>query len=161
MFQIQSRQVTPRLNLIRRSPPNPAQSPDIEKEKTKCAKFEKVLSGSPVSIAELEKLSWSGVPQPYRTRVWKMLCGYLPAGKSDLVLQRKREEYIGYVNQYFNNKEEDIHKDTFRFKSKTLVLSDHEKLSSFANSWIFSYSPDKGLAHISRLGKGKWTWDNL
>jgi len=48
--------------------------------------------------------------------VWKMLCGYLPAaaGKADLVLQRKREEYTGYVNQYFNNKEEDIHKDTFR-----------------------------------------------
>jgi len=61
-------------------------------------------------------LSWSGVPQCYRTRVWKMLCGYLPAsaGKADLVLQRKREEYTGYVNQYFNNKEEDIHKDTFR-----------------------------------------------
>ena len=136
LFQIQSRQVTPRLNLTRRNPPypNPTESPDLEKEKTKSAKFEKVLSGSPVSIAELEKLSWSGVPQPYRTRVWKMLCGYLPAGKSDQVLQRKREEYIGYVNQYFNNKEEDIHKDTFRFKSKTLVLSDHEKLSSFANS---------------------------
>jgi len=67
-------------------------------------------------MLELEKLSWSGVPQCYRTRVWKMLCGYLPAaaGKADLVLQRKREEYTGYVNQYFNNKEEDIHKDTFR-----------------------------------------------
>ena len=30
------------------------------------------------------------------------------------VLQRKREEYAGYVDQYFNNKDEDIHKDTFR-----------------------------------------------
>jgi hypothetical protein len=46
--------------------------------------------------------------------VWKILCGYLPAGKSDDVLRRKREEYRGYVNQYFDNKEEDIHKDTFR-----------------------------------------------
>ena len=35
-------------------------------------------------------------------------------GKQDDVLTRKREEYQGYVNQYFNNKEEDIHKDTFR-----------------------------------------------
>ena len=46
--------------------------------------------------------------------MWKILCGYLPPGKSDEVVKRKREEYAGYVNQYFNNKEEDIHKDTFR-----------------------------------------------
>ena len=47
-------------------------------------------------------------------QVWKILCGYLPTGKSDEALRRKREEYNGYVNQYFNIKEEDIHKDTFR-----------------------------------------------
>ena len=29
------------------------------------------------------------------------------------VIQRKREEYAGYLTQYFHNKE-DIHKDTFR-----------------------------------------------
>ena len=46
--------------------------------------------------------------------MWKILCGYLPAGKCDEVLRRKREEYRGYVNKYFDNKEEDIHKDTFR-----------------------------------------------
>ena len=98
----------------RETPPKTVHSPDAEKERSRCLKFEKVLSESPVNISELEKLSWSGVPQSYRTRVWKMLCGYLPAGKSDQVLQRKREEYMGYVNQYFNSKEEDIHKDTFR-----------------------------------------------
>ena len=70
---------------------------------------------SPVNLQELEKLSWSGVPPSFRSRVWKILCGYLPPGKSDEVVKRKREEYAGYVNQYFNNKEEDIHKDTFRY----------------------------------------------
>ena len=69
---------------------------------------------SPVNLQDLEKLSWSGVPASFRSRVWKILCGYLPPGKSDEVVKRKREEYAGYVNQYFNNKEEDIHKDTFR-----------------------------------------------
>lgn len=68
----------------------------------------------PVNLQDLEKLSWSGVPASLRSRVWKILCGYLPPGKSDEVVKRKREEYAGYVNQYFNNKEEDIHKDTFR-----------------------------------------------
>jgi len=110
----QSVRLGPRVS--RQSPPKQIQSPDSDKERSRCTKFEKVLADSPVKMLELEKLSWSGVPQCYRTRVWKMLCGYLPAaaGKADLVLQRKREEYTGYVNQYFNNKEEDIHKDTFR-----------------------------------------------
>lgn len=88
--------------------------PDSEKERNKCVKFESLLNQSPVNISELEKVSWSGIPSKYRSRVWKILCGYLPAGKSDDVLRRKREEYRGYVNQYFDNKEEDIHKDTFR-----------------------------------------------
>jgi len=88
--------------------------PDTEKERSKCAKFENLLSQSPVNMHQLEKLSWSGIPRKFRSRVWKILCGYLPAGKSDEVLKRKRDEYNGYVNQYFNNKEEDIHKDTFR-----------------------------------------------
>ena len=47
-------------------------------------------------------------------RVWQILCGYQPAGRGEEVVRRKREEYAGYVDQYFNNKEEDIHKDTFR-----------------------------------------------
>jgi len=90
------------------------QNPDTEKERSKCSKFEHLLRTSPVNLQELEKLSWSGVPPAFRSRVWKILCGYLPPGKSDEVVKRKREEYAGYVNQYFNNKEEDIHKDTFR-----------------------------------------------
>jgi len=88
--------------------------PDKEKERSKCVKFENLLGQSPVNMNQLEKFSWSGIPGKFRSRVWKILCGYLPAGKSDEVLKRKRDEYNGYVNQYFNNKEEDIHKDTFR-----------------------------------------------
>ena len=55
-----------------------------------------------------------GVPRSYRSRVWQILCGYQPAHRGEEVVRRKREEYAGYVDQYFNNKEEDIHKDTFR-----------------------------------------------
>jgi len=97
-------------------PPAPSQpsDPDTDKERSKCTKFENLLAQSPVSMHQLEKFSWSGIPGKFRSRVWKILCGYLPAGKSDEVLKRKRDEYNGYVNQYFNNKEEDIHKDTFR-----------------------------------------------
>lgn len=72
------------------------------------------FSECPVSMGELEKLAWSGIPRSYRSRVWQILCGYQPAKGGEEVVRRKREEYAGYVDQYFNNKEEDIHKDTFR-----------------------------------------------
>ena len=95
------------------------------------------FSECPVNMGELEKLAWSGirqsifllldanlkrcspcslsgVPRNYRSRVWQILCGYQPAHRGEEVVRRKREEYAGYVDQYFNNKEEDIHKDTFR-----------------------------------------------
>ena len=90
-------------------------SPESETDRGRSGKFERLLAEPVVNMAELERLSWSGVPAALRSRVWKLLCGYLPAGgQSDQVLRRKREEYAGYVNQYLNNKEEDIHKDTFR-----------------------------------------------
>jgi len=95
-------------------PTSPSERADSDKDKKKAEKMDGILSQSPVDMTELCSLSWSGVPSRHRTMVWKILCGYLPAGKQDEVLRRKREEYQGYVNQYFNNKEEDIHKDTFR-----------------------------------------------
>jgi hypothetical protein len=90
--------------------------PETEKDKNKAAKIDVLLSKSPVDMVELSSLGWSGVPARHRSTVWKILCGYLPPakGKQDEVLARKRDEYQGYVNQYFNNKEEDVHKDTFR-----------------------------------------------
>jgi len=117
-YQVQAARRSPnRQNVGSRPQAAPGQTlsdPDTEKERSKCTKFETLLSQSPVNMHQLEKFSWSGIPGKYRSRVWKILCGYLPAGKSDEVLKRKRDEYNGYVNQYFNNKEEDIHKDTFR-----------------------------------------------
>ena len=74
----------------------------------------RVSSECPVSMGELERLAWSGIPRGFRRRVWQILCGYQPAMRGEEVVRRKREEYAGYVDQYFNNKEEDIHKDTFR-----------------------------------------------
>jgi len=94
--------------------------PESEKERNRCAKFATLLdertSNQPINLQELQSQSWSGIPSKYRSRVWKLLCGYLPPtpAKTQEVLQRKREEYSGYVDQYFDNKEEDIHRDTFR-----------------------------------------------
>lgn len=42
--------------------------------------------------------------------------GYLPANKErrDLVLQRKREEYFGFIEQYYHSRTDDNHRDTYR-----------------------------------------------
>ena len=74
----------------------------------------------------------AGIPRGYRSRVWQILCGYQPAHRGEEVVRRKREEYAGYVDQYFNNKEQDIHKDTFRSDQKKKQLS--EGLISVAGS---------------------------
>ena len=72
-------------NRSHQSKPDPDYPPSSNQ--SRCAKFDRVLDQAPVNMTELESLSWSGVPQQYRTKVWKMLCGYLPAGKSEQVLK--------------------------------------------------------------------------
>ena len=59
--------------------------PPSSSDQSRCAKFDKLLGQTPVNMADLESLSWSGVPQRYRTKVWKLLCGYLPASQSEQV----------------------------------------------------------------------------
>ncbi|XP_026514955.1 TBC1 domain family member 22B isoform X2 [Terrapene carolina triunguis] len=71
------------------------------------------LSRSP---DELRKCSWPGVPREVRPVTWRLLSGYLPANKErrKLTLQRKREEYFGFIEQYYDSRNEEHHQDTYR-----------------------------------------------
>jgi hypothetical protein len=42
--------------------------------------------------------------------------GYLPANteRRTLTLQRKREEYFGFIEQYYDSRNEEHHQDTYR-----------------------------------------------
>ncbi|MEQ2184002.1 hypothetical protein GOODEAATRI_003589, partial [Goodea atripinnis] len=42
--------------------------------------------------------------------------GYLPANKErrELVLKRKREEYFGFIEQYYHSRTDEHYKDTYR-----------------------------------------------
>lgn len=42
--------------------------------------------------------------------------GYLPANseRRKLTLQRKREEYFGFIQQYYDSRNEEHHQDTYR-----------------------------------------------
>ncbi|XP_078098414.1 TBC1 domain family member 22B-like isoform X3 [Mustelus asterias] len=69
-----------------------------------------------VSSEELRKYSWSGVPREVRSVTWRLLSGYLPANmeRREITLQRKREEYFGFIEQYYDSRNEEHHQDTYR-----------------------------------------------
>uniref|UniRef100_A0A671KSB9 Rab-GAP TBC domain-containing protein n=1 Tax=Sinocyclocheilus anshuiensis TaxID=1608454 RepID=A0A671KSB9_9TELE len=70
--------------------------------------------GSPKE--ELRKLSWSGISRQVRPITWKLLSGYLPANaeRRESTLQRKRQEYFGFIEQYYDSRNDEHHQDTYR-----------------------------------------------
>ncbi|KPP77722.1 hypothetical protein Z043_102829 [Scleropages formosus] len=67
-------------------------------------------------LKELRKLSWSGIPRQVRPITWKLLSGYLPANveRRASTLQRKRQEYFGFIEQYYDSRNDEHHQDTYR-----------------------------------------------
>ncbi|XP_062599309.1 TBC1 domain family member 22B-like [Saccostrea cucullata] len=86
---------------------------------------------------ELRKLSWSGIPKPVRATAWKILSGYLPASldRREPTLQRKRHEYFGFIEQYYDTRHQEIHQDTFRQQHLGLgtILKDIPRMTSLAH----------------------------
>ncbi|XP_071803974.1 TBC1 domain family member 22B-like [Asterias amurensis] len=87
-----------------------------DRENGKLEKFKQLLSGQNTELDELKKLSWSGIHKSVRPTAWKLLLGYLPANtdRRQLTLERKREEYFGFVDQYYGTRTDSLHKDMFR-----------------------------------------------
>lgn len=79
-------------------------------------KFGKLLAGPNTDLDELRKLSWSGIPPPVRATTWQILCGYLPANidRREETLQRKRQEYRNFIEQYYPTRTDPQHIDTFK-----------------------------------------------
>ncbi|XP_056133453.1 TBC1 domain family member 22A [Lampris incognitus] len=87
-----------------------------EREASRLDKFRQLLTGPNTDLEELRKLSWSGIPRQVRPITWKLLSGYLPANaeRRDSVLQRKRQEYFGFIQQYYDSRNDEHHQDTYR-----------------------------------------------
>uniref|UniRef100_A0A1A8BS20 TBC1 domain family, member 22a n=1 Tax=Nothobranchius kadleci TaxID=1051664 RepID=A0A1A8BS20_NOTKA len=87
-----------------------------EREASRLDKFKQLLAGPNTDLEELRKLSWSGIPRQVRPITWKLLSGYLPANaeRRESVLQRKRQEYFGFIQQYYNSRNDENHQDTYR-----------------------------------------------
>ncbi|XP_068572992.1 TBC1 domain family member 22A isoform X1 [Cebidichthys violaceus] len=87
-----------------------------EREASRLDKFKQLLAGPNTDLEELRKLSWSGIPRQVRPITWKLLSGYLPANaeRRESVLQRKRQEYFGFIQQYYDSRNDENHQDTYR-----------------------------------------------
>ncbi|XP_028925232.1 TBC1 domain family member 22B isoform X2 [Ornithorhynchus anatinus] len=90
--------------------------PMTVREKTRLEKFRQLLSSPNTDLDELRKCSWPGVPREVRPVTWRLLSGYLPANteRRKMTLQRKREEYFGFIEQYYDSRNEEHHQDTYR-----------------------------------------------
>ncbi|XP_044531231.1 TBC1 domain family member 22B [Gracilinanus agilis] len=90
--------------------------PMTVREKTRLEKFRQLLSSHNTDLDELRKCSWPGVPREVRPVTWRLLSGYLPANteRRKMTLQRKREEYFGFIEQYYDSRNEEHHQDTYR-----------------------------------------------
>lgn len=95
------------LHLIDHSPlPSTAPQKDLDAaaaQLNKVNRFKRLLQATTVSLPELRKTAWSGVPRDVRPMVWQLLLGYLPASSERRVaaLERKRKEYLDAVRQAF------------------------------------------------------------
>ncbi|ESN94115.1 hypothetical protein HELRODRAFT_121441, partial [Helobdella robusta] len=85
-------------------------------DKAKLDKFQSLMLTPSLDLDELKKLSWSGVPSKFRPIVWKLLCGYLPAAqdRQGIILDKKRQEYHNYLEQYYSTRHQEIHQETHR-----------------------------------------------
>ncbi|KAK2113634.1 hypothetical protein P7K49_007900 [Saguinus oedipus] len=72
-----------------------------------------LASSAHMWISLNEERADTGWPEPKRDLP---LAGYLPANteRRKLTLQRKREEYFGFIEQYYDSRNEEHHQDTYR-----------------------------------------------
>ncbi|KAK0151994.1 TBC1 domain family member 22B [Merluccius polli] len=110
--------VRPIIPLIARiSDQNASGAPPMTvREKSRQDKFRQLLASPNTDLEELRKSSWSGIPREVRPITWRLLSGYLPANmeRRDLVLKRKRDEYFGFIEQYYHSRTDEHYKDTYR-----------------------------------------------
>ncbi|XP_058860701.1 TBC1 domain family member 22B isoform X4 [Acipenser ruthenus] len=114
----QSLPLRPVIPLIARiSDQNASGAPPMAvREKTRLEKFRQLLASQNTDLEELRRCSWSGIPREFRPITWRLLSGYLPANmeRREIVLKRKRDEYFGFIEQYYDSRNEEHHQDTYR-----------------------------------------------
>ncbi|RUS76459.1 hypothetical protein EGW08_015773 [Elysia chlorotica] len=101
-----------------------------DRETSKIDKFKALFKEPSLDLGDLRKLCWSGIPKAVRPTAWKILSGYLPtaADRRQEILERKRKEYFGYIDQYYETRYQELHEETFR-----QILKDIPRMTSLAH----------------------------
>ncbi|BFZ08319.1 hypothetical protein BsWGS_11358 [Bradybaena similaris] len=101
-----------------------------DRQAARVDKFKALFAESSLDLTELRKLCWSGIPKAVRPIAWKILSGYLPTAvdRRQDTLERKRKEYFGYIDQYYETRYQDLHEETFR-----QILKDIPRMTSLAH----------------------------
>ena len=68
----------------------------------KLSNYLRLLQDESLTLPQLRKLAWSGIPPEVRSLVWKILLEYVPTARRrrDATLDSKRREYHGYLVAY-------------------------------------------------------------
>mmetsp|Transcript_12975 Transcript_12975/g.28431 ORF Transcript_12975/g.28431 Transcript_12975/m.28431 type:complete len:514 (-) Transcript_12975:56-1597(-) len=98
--QPQQQQRTTKSSSTPASPKQPTPPPKSYKE----TQFESIINSPIISLRDLRKLCWNGIPTHHRPLSWKILLGYLPANTSrhKNTLERKRSEYRDARKQHYD-----------------------------------------------------------
>ncbi|XP_063750270.1 TBC1 domain family member 22B isoform X2 [Eleginops maclovinus] len=148
----QSLPVRPIIPLVARmSDQNASGAPPMTvREKSRLDKFKQLLASPNTDLEELRKHSWSGIPREVRPITWRLLSGYLPANKErrELVMKRKRDEYFGFIEQYYQSRTDEHYKDTYRQVSLHLLLLKDPKHKHTAAFIILVTSPHVSSCQI-------------
>ncbi|ESO99117.1 hypothetical protein LOTGIDRAFT_142126, partial [Lottia gigantea] len=93
-----------------------AQNTTIDREAAKLDRFKQLFDEPNIDLDQLRSLCWSGIPKSVRPTAWKILSGYLPPSldRREATLERKRNEYFGFIEQYYDTRYQELHAETFR-----------------------------------------------
>ncbi|XP_074645248.1 TBC1 domain family member 22B-like isoform X2 [Tubulanus polymorphus] len=134
------------LILPKSSPMQYVNLPELDKEKKKLEKFHLLVDASTTDLSQLREMSWSGIPKSVRPITWKLLSGYLPPSfeRRQPTLERKRNEYFSFVEQYYDTRHQEIHEGTYRQIQKDLcrmtLLTNRPKASEIFERILYIWA---------------------
>ena len=104
-FQRYPRRKGPSGNIERaESLPVPDQEGSMGSGGRKKAKFKACLEMPVVDLEKIREISWAGIPDEYRAKVWRLFLDYEPVNRTfrDATLEHKRNDYFDCVKRVFS-----------------------------------------------------------
>ncbi|CAD8205334.1 unnamed protein product [Paramecium pentaurelia] len=94
--------------IYNKSPFQKKQITSTIQDQKKLEQFELVLEQQIIDLEALKKLTWRGIPNEYRAKVWKLIVKYIPPNhmSQTTILLKKRQDYQQYIKNYYEHMNE-------------------------------------------------------